>query len=308
MNSYATPTPTVTGDRIVAAFGAGVAVLTTSGDLLWSRTFPEWIANSVYGAASSPVIHGDVVFIGHDREYEGNQPSRLTAYAVSTGEALWTTALEFAHDGYTTPVPSHDGHRTLLLTVTSKMLAAIVASTGELAWAVKTPIATPIPSLIAEDGKLYVTGGKGDQGYTAAFVLRQGEAPIELWRSARNPADVSSPVLYKGRLFTISSTGLMICYDAASGAVLWRQRIGSGLGVFYASLVAADDKVYATRSNGTTYVVGAEDRFRLISENSLPDDMFASPAFSADCLFLRTVTGLYCIRRDATDLVNKPPS
>jgi outer membrane protein assembly factor BamB len=87
----------------------------------------------------------------------------------------------------------------------------------------------------------------------------------------------------------------MVCYDAASGKVIWRKRVGSGLGVFYASLVAADDKVYAVRSNGTTYVIAVEDQFRLISESSLPEEIFASPAFAADCLFLRTVSALYCI-------------
>ena len=106
---------------------------------------------------------------------------------------------------------------------------------------------------------------------------------------------MSSPVLYKGRLFTITSTGVMVCYDADSGDVIWRHRVGSRLGVFYASLMAAGDKVYAVRSNGTTYVIAAEDRFRLIAQSSLREEIFASPALAADCLFLRTTSALYCI-------------
>ena len=71
--------------------------------------------------------------------------------------------------------------------------------------------------------------------------------------------------------------------------------MGSGPGGFYASLVAADGKIYASRSNGTTYVLAAEDEFRLISESSLPEEMFASPAITEDCLLLRTVAALYCV-------------
>jgi hypothetical protein len=71
--------------------------------------------------------------------------------------------------------------------------------------------------------------------------------------------------------------------------------VGSGPGGFYASLVAADGKIYAPRSNGTTYVIAAEDEFRLISESVLPEEIFASPAITEDCLLLRTAAALYCV-------------
>lgn len=96
----------------------------------------------------------------------------------------------------------------------------------------------------------------------------------------------------------------MLCRDAASGVILWKHRIGSGSGAFYASLIAADDKIYAVKSNGTTYVVAAQDSFRLVSESSLPEEIFASPAVAGNCLFLRTVSALYCIanKEDASPL------
>lgn len=65
--------------------------------------------------------------------------------------------------------------------------------------------------------------------------------------------------------------------------------------MFYASLVAADDKVYAVRSNGTTYVVAVDDEFRLLSESTLDEEVFASPAVALGSLFLRTVSALYCV-------------
>jgi outer membrane protein assembly factor BamB len=87
----------------------------------------------------------------------------------------------------------------------------------------------------------------------------------------------------------------MVSYDARSGQVIWRQRLNSAGGNFYASLVAADDKVYAVSSSGTAYVVAARDTFRLVSESALPEEVFASPAISARCLLLRTTSALYCI-------------
>ena len=71
LNSDATPTPAVSGDTIVAAFGPGIAAVDRDGNLRWSRMFPDWIDNSIYGAGSSPVIDGDVVFVTLNREYRG---------------------------------------------------------------------------------------------------------------------------------------------------------------------------------------------------------------------------------------------
>jgi outer membrane protein assembly factor BamB len=290
-NSHATPTPSVVEDSIVVAFGPGIAAFNLNGRLLWSKMFPQWIESSIYGAGSSPVTDGEAVFVTNDREYEAQQDSRVIAYSLKTGNELWSNTPQFAHDGYSTPVIYDDGYRRLLITITSNTVVAYDTASGAMAWRLKIPVSQAIPSPIVERGRLYVTGGR----VTAAYQLRQNAAPDELWMSNQSPNDVSSPVLYKGRLFTISSIGIMVSRDAGTGKIVWRERVGSRLGVFYASLVAADDKVYASRSNGTTYVIAVEDKFRLISQSSLPEEIFASPAFAADCLFLRTVAALYCI-------------
>ena len=188
-----------------------------------------------------------------DGEYEARHTSRVIAYALKTGEELWSDTPQFAHDGYATPVVYDDGHQKLLLALTSRTLVGYVIANGAVAWRLDLPVGQPIPSPVIANGRLYVTGGVGSDSYTAAFRLRRNAVPDALWVSQQR-ADVSSPVLYRGMFFAISSTGVMVCYDAESGRMLWSQRVGSGLGAFYASLVAADDKVYAVRSNGTTYV------------------------------------------------------
>jgi outer membrane protein assembly factor BamB len=297
MNSRATPTPAVTGDTVVVAFGSGTAAVSRStGRLLWARTTGDWIVGSIYGAASSPVASGDAVYVSSDRQYEAARDSDLTAYSLRTGNELWQRRPDFAVDGFASPVIYHDGGRELLLTLTTKTLAAYDTVTGELVWVLRVPISTPIPTPVVAGDRLYLTGGAHADGYTGAYRLRRGAPPIELWASNQSAADVSSPVFYRGRLFTMSSTGVLVCYDADSGKIIWRKRVGSGPGVFYASLVAADGKIYATKSDGTTYVIAADDEFRLLATPGLDEETFASPAFGAGCLFMRTVAALYCIR------------
>ena len=294
-NSHATPTPVIAGATIVVAFGSGLAAFNAEGEILWTRNLPEWLEGSVYGAGSSPVVEEDVVFITNDREYDAGRKSSVSGYSLANGQEKWTVAPDFAHDGYATPGIYREGSRTLLVTLTSQTMAAYDVVDGAIAWRLKIPVSTPVPTPIIDGARLFVTGGRGDDAYTAGYRLGS-KGPTLLWESRNNPADVSSPVLYKERLFTISSGGIMVCYDASSGVVVWRQRLRSGVGAFYASLVAADDKVYATRSDGTTFVVAAEDAFRLLSTSSLPEEVFASPAFGGGCLFLRTVSALYCVR------------
>jgi outer membrane protein assembly factor BamB len=294
VNSDATPTPVVAGDTIVAAFGPGIAALSLDGDVLWSRVFPDWIEHSIYGAGSSPAVVGETVIVTSDREYAADAPSRVIAYSLKNGDEIWNRAQPEAHDGYATPVVYDDGYRRLLLALTSRALIGYDLNTGVVAWRIETPVSQPVPSPVVDGSRIFITGGVGSVGQTAAYRLRPGAPPELLWvRSER--ADVASPVVHGGRLFTVSSTGVMVSFDAATGRVLWRRRLKAGLGAFYASLVLVNDRIYAVRSNGTTYVVAAEDAFRLIAESSLEEEIFASPAVGHGCLLLRTVAALYCI-------------
>ena len=66
-------------------------------------------------------------------------------------------------------------------------------------------------------------------------------------------------------------------------------------GTFYASPVAADDRVYFLSYEGTCFVVAASGNYRLLARNRLPDRFVASPAVAAVHLFLRGKRRLYCV-------------
>ena len=69
-NSHATPSPSVVGDSIVGGIWTGDCGVQPQRPVLWSKTFPNWIESSIYGAGSSPVTDGEAVFVTNDREYE----------------------------------------------------------------------------------------------------------------------------------------------------------------------------------------------------------------------------------------------
>ncbi len=93
--------------------------------------------------------------------------------------------------------------------------------------------------------------------------------------------------------------GMVACFDAKDGRVLYeRQRIPDGRG-FTSSPWAYGGKVFCLNEDGVTFVLKAGDEFEVLHENRLAeDDMgMASPAIAGDRLLLRTSERLYCIRK-----------
>jgi hypothetical protein len=88
----------------------------------------------------------------------------------------------------------------------------------------------------------------------------------------------------------------MSCYDPATGKVYYeRQRLPGG--VYDASPLLADGKIYLTNEKARTTVIATGPEFKVLSENPLddPSTTMSSIAVSGSQLFLRTGTHLYCI-------------
>jgi outer membrane protein assembly factor BamB len=153
---------------------------------------------------------------------------------------------------------------------------------------------------MARAGTLLCVGG-GTWGKNATVLLSldntdRRKPPEILWQSDLDTPGDCSPVIYDGKLFTITDTGRMTCYDALRGEVFWNKRLKSGR--YLSSLVAGDGKVYACNTRGLTTVVAADSRFRIIAENSLKGRCYASPAVARGHILLRIGNHLYCIRKE----------
>ena len=75
--------------------------------------------------------------------------------------------------------------------------------------------------------------------------------------------------------------------------LLPRQRINTGGGRFYASPWAYNGKLFLLNENGTTYVVADGPEFKLLGQNKLEDNAWATPAIARGSLFIRTYAKLY---------------
>ena len=90
----------------------------------------------------------------------------------------------------------------------------------------------------------------------------------------------------------VGDVGVLTVIDAATGARVFQERIG---GVYSASPVAADGKIYLVSEDGETIVVAAGRTPTILSRNRLNARQLASPAVAGGRLFIRSDDALYAI-------------
>jgi outer membrane protein assembly factor BamB len=124
-------------------------------------------------------------------------------------------------------------------------------------------------------------GGKGELGSEQV-----------VWKEKRALPEVPSPLYYQGRLYLVKNGGLASCFDAATGKLLYRQRLGAD-GFFYASPVAGDGKIYVASYKGVLVVFQVGSTLKVLARNSLGESIVATPALVDGRVYVRTEGYLY---------------
>jgi len=138
--------------------------------------------------------------------------------------------------------------------------------------------------MASENGLLAIKmGGQGDQ---TANAIR--------WRYQKPVPQVPSTLLYKGVLYMINDSGILLSFDPATGSVIKQGRLHGAIDKYFASPVAADDKVYLIGEAGAVSVLKAGGEWEVLAVNDLDDEVFATPAIADGHIYIRTRSALYC--------------
>jgi outer membrane protein assembly factor BamB len=117
-----------------------------------------------------------------------------------------------------------------------------------------------------------------------------------LWNlDHKTPSNLASPLLVNGRLYLVKAGGLSSCYDAKEGKVLWeRSRLGN-FGDYFASPVAAGNRVYIAGKNG--FIVELEDgpELKVLGKHDIGEEIIATPAIADGRLLIRTRENLIVV-------------
>ena len=281
------------GSLVYALFGTGQLVaLDMNGQLVWERHLGEESSpfQLQWGHASSPTLYEDLLILLCDHV----PAAYLLALDKRTGQERWKVDRGRNMGSYSTllVVPGPQGDE--LIVNSSLRLDAYDPSTGEWLWQAGEPNSFPIGVATHDAGMLYTSRGYRSGPYMAIRLGGRGDVSdthVE-WRVPTGAPYIASILYYDGLIYMANGNGIASGIDAKTGVRVWQERIG---GIFTASPVAGDGKVYLLSETGETVVLRAGRTPQILSRNDLGERSLASPAISNGQLFIRTDQHLVCI-------------
>ena len=268
------------------------------------------IRDSPWGAKPSPDPFSQSVATARRRPSASSSLS-LTTYSRpswSTGDELWRTDREEASN-WSTPVVWANDVRTELVT-TGRDGVRSYSLDGALLWSVTGMSSLVIPTPFSEHGLLFINSGYAADDSRPVYAIRPGASgditlpegttsnAYIVWSHPQLGSYNPSSIVYGDTHYTLLDRGIMMAYDARTGAEVYeRRRITAGT-LFSASPWAYNDKLFALSEDGDTFVIQAGPEFSVLGRNTLDEMTLSTPAIARDSLIIRTATTLYRIAEE----------
>jgi len=116
------------------------------------------------------------------------------------------------------------------------------------------------------------------------------------WRKQRGSPYTPTPIVYDGHLYVCNDNGVLTVYNAATGAQLYQNRIGTTNSTFSASPIAAAGRIYFSSEDGEVFVVRAGAAYELLAVNRMGEPLMATPAASDGMLLIRGQRHLFAVK------------
>jgi outer membrane protein assembly factor BamB len=328
-NSMACPSPVTDGKRVYFLFGTGnLAAFDVDGSEVWARDLEADFGRfSVkWGYGSSPLLYDGKLYVQvvrREQPYEwsgeGEWPtdSFLLALDADTGKDVWKQprepdGVDENQDAYSTPVLYAHAGRTEIVLAGGDCVTGHDPATGQELWRLGYNlngagmwrlVTSPVPG----DGLVYGVMPRGGNSLFAIPAGRSGTIAWEdlAWTYDTFTPDVCVPLVYQGRLYVLADgKRVLSCLDPKTGKQLWQGELaqegqrGGGRGVFRASPLGADGKVYLMDEAGEAIVLAAGDEFKVLSRIPMGGGKNRSSLVAAQGrLFIRTSEKLYCVAK-----------
>jgi outer membrane protein assembly factor BamB len=292
-HNLASPSPVTDGERVYAWFATGqIAAIDLAGKLVWKKHLgAEYKPFEInWGHGSSPVVYKDrlILLCYH-------QPaSYLLSLESKTGRVQWKADAPAGVTSYSTPLVVETGGKAEIVVNSSVGVSGHDASTGERLWYFEEANRFPIPSAVFDGSVIYTSRGYRSSPYMA--IRPGGKGPVVAtdlpWRVPSGAPYISSLIHYDGLIYMTGDVGVLTVADAKTGERVYQERLG---GVYTASPVAGDGKVYLVSEDGETIVLAAGRTPRVLERNKLNARQLASPAIAGGRLFIRSDDAVYAI-------------
>jgi outer membrane protein assembly factor BamB len=305
-NSYATPTPVTDGKRVYAVFGDGsIVALNFAGEIEWTNREVKFY--SQHGLGASPVLYQDLLIMPFDGSADSGDlrvgwqvpwdKSFILAVDKNNGQERWRAQRGESRIAHVTPNILRAPEGDQLVSGAGDVIQGFNPQTGELIWQVHSRGEGVVPSIVIGDGLIFTMSGY-DGDTTIRTVRQGGKGDVTkthiAWEEKRGVPNRPSFVHVSPHLFAISDGGVATCYEAATGKIIWQERVG---GNYSASPIYAEGRIYFLSEQGESTIIKAGPEFEIIARNSIGERCQASYAVSQGQIFIRSENHLFCIGR-----------
>ncbi len=296
--SQANCTPATDGKYLVVHFGSeGLFCYDLKGNLVWKKDMgilapgPYTDPGVEWGYASSPIIYKDKIILQCDIP----QKPYITVLDLATGNEVWKTSREDEVSTWCTPAVYSGNGKTMVIANGFNHICGYDFDSGKEIWRLSNGGDAPAPTPVIANSLIYLNSAHGK--FSPIFAVRPdaiGDITLApdstknqyiAWSIKRGGAYMQTPLIYNGLLYNLQVNGQLICCDALTGAVKYKDSLKEA---FSASGIAADGKMYFSSEEGNIFVVQAGPEFKLLAKNPLKDVCMATPAISGNTLYFRT--------------------
>ncbi len=307
-STHANPSVATDGKHVIAFFGSeGLYCYDMEGELVWKKDLgvldSGWFYDPGYqwGFGASPTIFENMVIIQCDIQKD----SYIAAYNIATGDEIWKTDRPGEIPSWSSPIVHEFDGTAMLLTHATRAARGYDARTGAELWSMRDHSEIVVPTPFVAHGLIYIASGYSPiQPIVAIRPDSRGDITLPedsltseniAWSTKRGGPYMPTPICYGDYLYCCSNNGVVACYEAKTGEVVYKKRLkasGSKMS-FTGSPVAADGHLYFTTEDGVTLVVKAGPVFELVSTNKIGENVLTTPAISEGMFYIRAQQHVY---------------
>jgi outer membrane protein assembly factor BamB len=295
--SFASNSPVTDGTFVYAFFGSrGMYCYDMNGKLIWEKDFGVQLRmRMAFGEGMAPVVYGNKVILVFDHEGD----SFMAVLDKSTGREIWRASRP-EKTNWAAPLVVEFKGRTEVIVAGSAKVRSYDLETGKPIWECAGLGANTIPQPVRQDDMVFVMTGYRNPNLMAIRLGREGDltgTDAIVWTQVKGNSYTPSPVLFDNKLYVLTDTGMVSCYNARTGEPYYHQVRLPKAYSFKSSPVGVNGKLYLASENEDVIVLRMGEKFEVLATNTMRDQVFiATPAITGGELFLRSKTSLFCIR------------
>jgi outer membrane protein assembly factor BamB len=312
-------TPTVDGDRVYVAGGAGaiVALNVKTGQVVWQKNLAKEYGTRVssWGYASAPIVDDNrlICLVG------GEPDARVVAFDKMTGREIWRALPVPGDIGVTTPIIITAGGARQLIMWDPGEVVSLDPATGKVYWqqpfkvGASMTVVTPVQS----GSLLFLTTFYSgplmlvlDDKKPTATVLWKGKSDSEILTDGLH-AVLATPVVDGEYIYGLCSYGQFRCLRVKTGERIWetqevtkeRKRWVSGF------IVRNGDRYFINNDRGELILANLSpegykeiSRAQLIKPTTPPENRrelvnvnWVHPAYANKHLYTRNDEEIMCV-------------